>query len=388
MPLLIVEILGVFERNKGALLMLEAIRQRILQDFPDAEFAVPRSMPGAARERLGVLGVIRGGGLRARLVSCLPKGLLRARGLVRQSDVDVILDASGFGYGDFWGLAKLQDRLAGTVLKWRRPGKVAILLPQALGPFEGAGMRQAMAEAASGLDLIFVRDDISLKHLTSAGISGDKVVLAPDFTNLLEAPLPAELEPLRGASFVIPNEKMVAGERAGGREAYVRLLAYAAAAIAASGRAVHLLVHEGAADRALAEEVNGVLPSPLPVVDLPSPLDTKAVIATADLIVSSRFHGLVSALSSGVPVLACGWSHKYDALLADYGVREFSLAVPAEAEWAQQLQALLSAAGSADFRAKLKQAAEEQKRRTRAMWALAIDTAQRARAAKPVSTFA
>ena len=378
---MIVEVLGIFERNKGALLMLEAIRQRLLQDFPDAEFAVPASMAPESRAALGVLGVIRKTRLKTRLASLAPAATLRSRGLVKQADVDVILDASGFGYGDVWGVEKLRDRLVNTVSSWKRAGKAAILLPQALGPFEAPGMRAGLQAAAGGLDLIFVRDEVSHAYLKAAGLDGGQVVLAPDFTNGLPAPLKPEHAHLAEARLVIPNEKMVAGDRAASRDAYVRFLALAVETLAAGGHVAHLLVHEGAPDRALAAEVNARLARPATIVDLPSPVDTKAVIAAAELVVTSRFHGLVSALSSGVPALACGWSHKYGALLDDYGVGEFSVSVEAEADWAPKLGRLIEASGSDEFRASLKRAAEVQKDRTDAMWARTVETIRRVRAA-------
>ena len=50
-----------------------------------------------------------------------------------------------------------------------------------------------------------------------------------------------------------------------------------------------------------------------------SGIDCKAVIARAKLVVSSRFHGVVSGLVEGVPTLSTSWSHKYDELLKEHG---------------------------------------------------------------------
>jgi colanic acid/amylovoran biosynthesis protein len=375
----IVKVQGVFERNKGALLMLEAIRDRLARDLPEARIAVPTSVSASYRRRHKLLGVLPEKGRKTKLLRFVPQGLLMRRGLVLPQHVDVLLDSSGFGYGDFWGLDKLRARLLGALKRWKQPGRVAVLLPQALGPFDAPGMKAAFAESLDLLDLAFVRDAQSMAHVEAAAPGHSRVRAAPDFTNLLHPPLKAEFANLVGHSFVIPNEKMVSGDRGSQRSAYVRAMAIAVEAIRNSGRTVDLLVHEGAPDRELAEEINAALSKPVELVDLPSPLDTKAAIASAELIVSSRFHGLVSALSNAVPALAVGWSHKYNELMADYGARELSVELDEEEAWRGHVAALLEAAGSPGFRATLAEAAEEQRGRSEAMWEETITTIRSAR---------
>lgn len=365
------EIVGVSPANKGAVLMLEAIRDRLGAEFPGARFALPIGWPVEERLANRVWATPATAAYRPTLVKAFeyaPERLRKAVGFLASRDIDVLLDASGFGYGDVWGLPKLQNRLTKRLKRWKTGARKAIILPQALGPFEAPGMAAAFREALTNVDLAFVRDKASLGYVEAAAPGAANVRYAPDFTNLLHPELPGRLEPLRGKAAVIPNEKMVSGKPPETRARYLAFLKAAMMALRAAGHDVYILVHEGAPDQQLARELNASLDQPAIIVDEPSALVTKAVIGAAGLIVSSRFHGLVSALSAGTPALACGWSHKYGELLADYGCPQHSISLDDQDRWAASLAAFLADASSDAFRQKLAAAADAQRARSEAMW--------------------
>jgi coenzyme F420 hydrogenase subunit beta len=52
--------------------------------------------------------------------------------------------------------------------------------------------------------------------------------------------------------------------------------------------------------------------------------ELKSILKTCEAIVSSRYHTIVAGLSLGIPVLAVGWHHKYDAILSLLGQEKYS----------------------------------------------------------------
>ncbi len=50
----------------------------------------------------------------------------------------------------------------------------------------------------------------------------------------------------------------------------------------------------------------------------------RRLISLADLLLTSRFHAMVSGLSLGIPTLVIGWSHKYVETLADFKLERFA----------------------------------------------------------------
>ena len=369
---MMIEVLGINTDNKGALLMLEAICTQIRDNLPNARIAVPDTVSYETRMAYSLYCTFRRDRWKtdlSGLMGILPKKARTKIGLVAPQEIDVILDASGFGYGDYWGLEKLKRRLAGPLQSWRNGRNRAIVLPQALGPFEKPGMREAFQSVLKNANLVFVRDKTSMRYVEAVGGNQSVVRFAADFTNLLHADLPARLAHLAGKSIIIPNEKLITNVDAVARETYVAFLRKALELIEDTGREAVILIHEGAGDRRLAKEVDAVADRKHVVVDEPSPMVTKAVIAAGDLVVSSRFHGLVSALAAGVPALACGWSHKYSELMADYDCPGFSVDLADSSSWNDRLRDLLEAADQPAFRKRIATAAARERTRSEKMWA-------------------
>jgi len=310
--------------NKGGELMLRAAldelapQHQIVVEHWVADYAV-RARLGLYQKvwfkRLGPLA-----GLPGRIV---PRRVQRIYGLVTEGDVEAIVDASGFAYGDQWGVAKTAA-MARSARRWRGQGKRLILLPQSFGPFRLPGIADAVRRLIGDADLVFARDAVSLGHLDELGIVTNGVQLAPDIT-IAMGDEPAA-EPLEiGTAYVVPNEKMLTHAREEERKAYVQFLLESVRHLRGRGVATAVLVHESAADRGLAAHLQHAAGGAIPVIHEQDALLLRARIADAYLVIGSRYHALVSALSNGVPVLASGWSHKYESLLRDFGCERYDV---------------------------------------------------------------
>ncbi|MDY6919317.1 MAG: polysaccharide pyruvyl transferase family protein [Pseudomonadota bacterium] len=366
---MLVEIKGIGIPNKGAELMLVAIQQAF-QDFGvGAHFVSEPYTDYLARARYGLLQKawfelkrVQVGGV----ANLVPRRILQKFGIVTDRDVDVILDASGFAYGDQWGAYKIRERLGKHIKSWRRQGKQIILLPQAFGPFEDAEVKAEMLNVLDHVDLVFARDRVSLAHLQRLRPDSNRIRFAPDFTNLVRGSPPVQGGLEHYDICFIPNHKMIE-MRVGESERYPAAMAQLIEVALRQNREPCLLIHEGQKDLDLANHINQRLSQQVPVLTFNDPLEIKAVIGSSNLVVSSRFHGLVSALSQSVPVVATGWSHKYQELLEDYRVPEY-LVDHTSPTAEEQLKSLFVADRYNQVKTRIAREAANQKAQTRSMW--------------------
>ncbi|WP_076411019.1 polysaccharide pyruvyl transferase family protein [Shewanella sp. UCD-KL12] len=315
-----IEICGIGFPNKGAELMLIAIKQYMQQHAIRWCMTPKNDYHYRAQYQLWQKSYIDRFGFNfAQPLAMLPWKFRRFFGLLNESQVDIVFDASGFAYGDQWGLKNTQ-RLAKNVEKWHKQGKKIVLFPQAFGPFELTGHGQLVKDICSKVDLIFARDPDSYSYLINKTDKGN-VFLSPDFTPLVTTEVYKTSLAYRDYVCVIPNNKMLTKGDKTEQSHYLEFIVNQVDTALSITDKVVLLSHDGHRDSALIESIQAKISQPVQCLYIESATELKSVIASAKVVISSRFHGLVSALSNGIPIIATGWSHKYRHLLSDYNAQ-------------------------------------------------------------------
>jgi colanic acid/amylovoran biosynthesis protein len=376
---------GVNYRNKGAQLMLRAMQERIdAAPFP-ALLSVNMKLARHARQHGDELhaslwlegsrpgkadALVRG------LGALLPGLIKRRYRLVADREVDVILDASGFLYGDQWGLRGIQRRLASAQL-WARQKKHLVLMPQAFGPFSSEQSRRLMAELIGLSTLVYARDSESFGYLRDVAPGAGNLRQAPDFTGLVEAAPYPELETYRDWVGIVPNTKMVTREN---RDSYFRFIDVVIKKLLEKGERPFFLIHEKS-DRKLAQTLLDELAVDLPIHYREDPKQLKAAIGGCRFIVGSRFHAIVSALTQGIPVIGTSWSHKYRHLFGDYQAAHLLVQdLEAESALIKLIDDLCEPAYRRALSDQLKRESARQKEEMAAMWQEIFERTEQERA--------
>ena len=372
---MIVEIKGVQFVNKGAELMLHAVIQKLNEFDPSAEIVLAPNgnSPYKARAEVNAYQKLS---LKKRFLDLnelsyhLPtkvrKWLKNNWGIVTEADVDVVLDASGFAYGDQWPTKHL-EAVAKEVKRLAKHDKKFIFMPQALGPFTDSDKQAAVKDGFSEAALIFAREQSSFDGIKPYITDVSKLKMAPDFTNLVKGEVEEDYTKYNNTVFIIPNYNMVNERNANSswKARYVNFLVESVENIVELGYTPVLLNHEGKHDGELCEQVKATTPHSVDIIQESNPLKVKGLIGSSRGIICSRFHGCVSALTQGIPCVGTSWSHKYENLFAEYNRAQF-LATP---EWSkEELKVALSDSIGSIEETIYTQKISEYKAQTEAMW--------------------
>ncbi len=375
---------GINTVNKGAELMLYAILQQIEKKFPDAEVYVPlyavrqglpyiktnlklREKPYASLKKIA--GKFHIPGILRRLK--LPYSFLVDLHPVKQADL--FIDASGLNFSDQWNPSAVAVKDWEISLQgYSKQNTRIVFLPQVFGPVELENTKKLFALLSEYADLIMPREQVSLEYLQNQQVDSTKIFKFTDFTSVVNGSFPSNYEHLRGGICVIPNIRMIdKGGITMGK--YIDFLIKVINVSINQGQMVYLLNHEGTGDERLAYECSKKLDGQIEVVTGLNALEVKGLIASSYLCVSSRFHGVASALNSCVPCLSTSWSYKYEELYKDYGMKDCVLNLNSIDASIAQVKEYMGREKNQQTREYLRQQVPMIQKETERMWELIWD---------------
>lgn len=255
---------------------------------------------------------------------------------------DAVIDISGFALtGDrpWWRqlIYLLESRTAhGCNIPF-------LAMTQSFGPFRTHCEKFMARMALVRTGMISARGSMSARHLETIGLSKDRdFLIAPDMTYLFDpAPEPLAQKLLRDTDrpriAVIPNTNIYrrstrqSGQK-GSRNTYVtNMRKLCSSAIVEHGCKIIFTPHEGDSTRFDDLELltlirdDPMIKAHSIVLDGALATSTvKSVIIQCDAVITSRYHGMMAALSGAVPAFVLGWADKYEESAVMAGSSEFT----------------------------------------------------------------
>jgi polysaccharide pyruvyl transferase WcaK-like protein len=324
--------------------------------IPDAEFTLWSPVPRRDSARAEEYGVRIIGTVRRELVAALLRSLLwfglRKLGvnsprLLRSNDLlkeycaaDAIVDILGISFSDYF------SRWIGTtwagcrLLMGKLLGKPVVKFTQDMGPFRKRATRCPARFFLSRVDLIIARSTATQDYLKGIGVTA-QVHLRPDSAFVLD-PSPADRidsillrekldkRPLVGMTVTTQIDRRLSSKDREADNRYTALLAQMADYLIDTLDALVVFIPnetEGGYDdvyvaKNVCKNVKNKGAVRLVTTEY-GPEELKGLIGKCDLLIGSRYHSIVAALSMCVPCLVIGWGHKYNELMGIVGQTEF-----------------------------------------------------------------
>ena len=355
-PVRIAIIGAALSANKGAAAMVESVMARLPSEMGECHFDVLTTYPEADESRVpeGVDAAVVGlQPLRLALVefpiACLalvartlrlPLFWVRSRGCRTMLDSAVVVDVAGISFADGRGFAIVvyNALMTGVPLLLGVP---VVKAAQALGPFQSMPNKWLAPLVLRRVKTVCARGARTREHLDSLG--GVNAVDVADLAFSLDeaAGLPIEVSSALGSIdsnfIVVMPSAVVRGifEAKGGD--YVTAMASLVSEIRnKTGRSVVIAPHSYRAglpegrmnDGPVCREVASACAGDIQVLGLDADLtagELRHLVALSSVLVTSRFHAMISGLATSTPTVVVGWSHKYKEVLDDFGLSSLGL---------------------------------------------------------------
>ena len=342
--------------NKGAAAMLETVIARqpevsgpctfdILTTYPAADAPL---VPAGAEARVVGLQPLRLAhvefpvallALVARTVR-LPLGWVRTRACRSILDSDVVVDVAGISFADGRGIPITVYNALMTGLPLLL-GVPTVKAAQALGPFRNPVNRLLARLVLPRLAAVCARGARTREHLDSLGLRNVTDVADLAFSLDEAASLPpavqASVDSLGGPYVVVMPSSVVRRLYESKGNDYVSAVETLVRDLRSStGLAVVIAPHsyrvgqpEGRMnDGPVCREVGKRLSDDPGVVTVDADMtagELRRLVSGSRTMVTSRFHAMISGLSTCTPTVVVGWSHKYREVLDDFGLVRFGM---------------------------------------------------------------
>lgn len=246
--------------------------------------------------------------------------------------VDAIVDISGFAYSDNWGKQGVTNAKKAAHIRQCYPGTPIVYLPQTWGPFEGEELQQYTRQALENA-IVYARDPASMEHLKKLAPSAH-LREAPDLVFSLmyvDKALGIRLLTQAGVDVSRPIIGISPNMRVYERYPdYLNTLKhYVELAYACNAQPVvlpHEVVESGYDDRQICKKFPGI-----GLTGSYNLYEVRSLISTCSLLIGSRFHSLVTAMTMGIPCLGTGWAHKYAELFHEFELSRWLLPMEMDA---------------------------------------------------------
>ena len=355
-PVRIAIIGAALSANKGAAAMVESVMARLPNEMGECHFDILTTYPeaDASRVPVGVDAAVVGlQPLRLALVefpiACLalimrklrvPLFWVRSRGCRSMLDATVVVDVAGISFADGRGFAIVvyNALMTGVPLMLGVP---VVKAAQALGPFQSVPNKWLAPLVLRRVRTVCARGARTREHLDSVG--GVKAIDVADLAFSLDeaANFPAivatALDSIDKDFIVVMPSAVVRGIFESTSGNYVSAMAALVADIRTkTGCSVVIAPHSYRAglpegrmnDGPVCREVAEACSGDSLVLGLDCDLtagELRHLVAHSSVLVTSRFHAMISGLATSTPTVVVGWSHKYKEVLDDFGLSNLGL---------------------------------------------------------------
>ena len=365
--------------NKGAAAMAESVVEHLHEYVGPTQFTLLTTYPKDDASKTRDMRDVEVVGLEPLRLACvefpiallaalsrairIPRGWVRARGCRAILDADCVIDVAGISFVDGRGIPITVYNALMTAVPLLL-GTPTVKAAQAMGPFRKQPNKLLAKLILPRLAAICARGAGTREHLDELHLNNVHDVADLAFTLPTADALPSAVEeriaPFRDEYILVMPSSVVKGmyQKQGGN--YVDAMVALITQIRHStGRTVVVAPHslrvgkpEGRMnDGPVCEEIIAQLQGDSEVVAISEDLysaELRLLVAHSRVLVTSRFHAMISGLATATPTIVLGWSHKYREVLDLFDASQYGLDAMALSDTTRIVDMVKSALGLRD----------------------------------------